>query len=333
MKKQLVMVVLALLLMSAGRPLSIVQAQSAATAAVCSGVAVTTGASSHTLEAGGLTREYIVYVPDSYDPAQPTPLILSLHGFASSDVQQALWSQWNPLADREGFIVVYPQGKGSPARWNTGQTSLSPVTAQVPADTPISDLLSQFFEAVEVDDVAFFRDLIAQLESDYCIDPARIYVNGLSNGGGMTNRLACEMSDVFAAVGTVAGAYTSFPGGCHPSRPMPVIAFHGVVDPVVPYAGDAAIDFPAIQTWAADWAARDQCDPTPQTVAETVGAVTGVRYSGCADDAEVVLYSIADGGHTWPGGFPIPPLFVGKTTQDIDASATMWAFFMAHPLE
>ncbi len=330
MKKQLMIVVLALLLM----PMSMTQAQSDTPAAsLCSGEAITTGSSQHTLEAGGLTREYIVYVPDSYDPAQPTPLILSLHGFASSDVQQVLWTQWNSLSDREGFIVVYPQGTGSPARWNSGQTTLSTVTAHVPRNNPLAGLLDQFFEAVDVDDVAFIRSLIAQLEVDYCIDPARIYVNGLSNGGGMTNRLACEMSDVFAAVGTVAGAYTDFPGGCHPARPVPVIAFHGVIDPIVPYEGNADVGFPAIQTWAADWAARDQCDLTPQPVAGTVGAVTGVRYSDCADNAEVVLYSIADGGHTWPGGFPTPAFITGKTSRDIDASATMWAFYVAHPLE
>ncbi len=330
MKKQLTFVVLALLLM----PVGITAAQTDPPAAsVCSGAAITPGSSQHTLDAGGLTREYIVYVPASYDPAQPTPLVISLHGFASSDLQQVLWTQWNALADEQGFIVVYPQGTGSPARWNTGQGALSAATARRARGTgPMADLLSQFFDEVKVDDVGFFRSLIARLETDYCVDPARIYVNGLSNGGGMTNRLACEMSDVFAAVGTVAGAYTDFPGGCHPARPMPVIAFHGVIDPVVPYEGSAEVGFPAIQTWAADWAARDQCDPAPQTVAGTVGAVTGVRYGGCAGNAEVVLYSIADGGHTWPGGFPIPALLVGKTTQDIDASATMWDFYVAHPL-
>ncbi len=321
---------LLLLLASVG----VTQAQTdTITAPVCSGGAVGIGASTHTLEAGGLTREYVVYVPASYDATQPTPLVLSLHGFASSDVQQALWSQWNPLADTEGFLVVYPQGTGSPARWNTGQTALSSATTRVPANSPLAGLLSQFFETVDVDDVAFFRDLIAQLETDYCVDPARIYVNGLSNGGGMTNRLACELADEIAAVGMVAGAYTSFPGGCHPARPMPVIAFHGVIDPIVPYAGSADTGLPPIQTWAADWGARDHCNPTPEPVAGTVGAVTGVRYTGCAGDAEVILYSIADGGHTWPGGFPIPAFIAGKTSRDIDASATMWAFFSAHPLE
>ncbi len=330
MKRQRLVWVVALMVLTS---VGMVKAQTDTPAApVCSGGAVTSGASQHTLETGGLTREYIAYVPASYDPAQPVPLILSLHGFASSDLQQALWSQWDSLADREGFIVVYPQGTGSPARWNSGQTTLSTATTRIPSDTPLSDLLDQFFEVVEVDDVAFFHDLINQLERDYCIDPARIYVNGLSNGGGMTNRLACEMSDVIAAVGMVAGAYTDFPGGCHPARPVPVIAFHGVIDPLVPYEGNADAGFPPIQTWAADWATRDQCDPTPQAVVGTVGDVTGIRYTGCAGDAEVVLYSIADGGHTWPGGVPIP-FFVGKTSTDIDASATMWDFFIAHPLE
>ncbi len=316
--------------------LSVVQAQSETTvASACASAAVVTGASKHTLDSDGLAREYIVYVPQRYDPAQPVSLIMSLHGFASSDAQQVLWTQWNTIADEEGFIVVYPQGMGSPARWNTGQHPIPAGDAQQveqeTSDNPLAGLLAGFFEEVPVDDVAFLGHLLDQLETDYCIDPARIYVNGLSNGGGMSNRLACELADRIAAIGTVAGAYTELPGGCHPSRPVPVIAFHGVIDPIVPYEGNPDINFPAIQTWAADWAARDQCDPTPQVVEGTVGAVTGVRYTGCAENAEVVLYTIADGGHTWPGGFPIP-FFVGKTSEDIDASATMWAFFSAHPL-
>ena len=245
--------------------------------------------------------------------------------------QQVLFSQWNELAEAEDLIVVYPQGTGSPARWNAGQTEI-PGLPRPRAQGALTEVLSHFFETVQVDDVAFIRDLIAHLSDQLCVDAARIYANGLSNGGGMTNRLACELADEIAAVGTVAGAYTEFPGGCNPSRPMPVIAFHGVVDPIVPYEGNAQIHFPAIATWAADWAARDLCDPTPETIDGTVGAVTGIRYIDCADNAEVDFYTIADGGHTWPGGFPIPAFLVGKTSQDIDASATMWTFFQAHPL-
>jgi polyhydroxybutyrate depolymerase len=148
----------------------------------------------------------------------------------------------------------------------------------------------------------------------------------------MTNRLACEAADVFAAVGTVAGAYTDFPGGCNPARPVPVVAFHGVTDPIVPYEGDERIHFPAIETWVQDWAKRDSCSLTPEAIPGTQGDVTGTRYTGCAGGAQVDFYSISDGGHTWPGGSMGLAFLLGKTTQDIDASETMWAFFAAHPM-
>ena len=158
------------------------------------------------------------------------------------------------------------------------------------------------------DDVGFIHDLIAHLSEQYCVDAARIYVNGMSNGGGMTYRLACQLSDEIAAAGMVDGAYTSFPGGCDPSRPIPIIAFHGKADPIVTLRRQPPVGFPPIETWVADWAARDQCDAAPQTIAGTVGDVSGIRYTGCAGNAEVDFYSIADGGHTWPGALPVARL-------------------------
>lgn len=288
------------------------------------------GTSVFTLEVDGLEREYRLYVPESYTGTELTPLLLSLHGFAGNAGQQQRETGWDEIADREGFIVAYPQGTGSPARWNAGQTEIAGLERE--PRSLIGMLLGDYFETVRVDDVAFIRSLIGELQAMNCIDPARVYVNGMSNGGGMTNRLACQLSDVIAAAGMVAGAYTDFPGGCHPSRPMPIIAFHGVVDPIVPYEGDVRVHFPAVEDWVADWAARNHCDPTPETVEGTVGAVTGWRYVNCTDDAEVVFYSIADGGHTWPGGSMGAAFLIGKTSHDIDASETMWAFYEAHSL-
>lgn len=303
---------------------------SAQTSATCSGkAAVEAGSSAHEIESGGMTREYRLYVPAGYDPAQPTALVLSLHGFAGNPREQERDSGWDAIADRENFVVVYPAGTGSPLRWNAGQQEIEGLRQR--ARGLLQGFLTNFFETVPADDVGFIRDLIAHVSDELCIDAARIYVNGMSNGGGMTNRLACDAADVFAAAGMVAGAYTEF-GGCNPARPIPVVAFHGVVDPIVPYAGSGEVFFPAIETWVADWAARDQCDTTPQTIDGTVGAVTGTRYAGCAGDAEVDFYSIADGGHTWPGGAMNLPLLLGKTSEDIDATETMWAFFTAHSM-
>jgi polyhydroxybutyrate depolymerase len=284
----------------------------------------------YTLESGGVERDYLIYVPESYMGDEPVPLVITLHGFAGNAAQQAEYSGWNDIADEAGFIAVYPEGIGSPQRWNSGQREIEGVREQ--ARGPLAQFLGGFFETVPVDDVAFMRDLIGELQAMNCIDSARIYVNGLSNGGGMTNRIACEMADVVAAVGMVAGAYTEFPGGCHPARPIPLMAFHGTDDPIVPYGGNESVRFPAAEQWAVDWAERDACDPVPATL-QVSDHIVGTRYAGCADDAEVVFYSIEGGGHTWPGSAPLLPFLLGSTTQEINASAAFWAFFEAHPLQ
>lgn len=317
-------IVLLVILPTFGR---IISAQGGANCTVRADIAW--GGSAQEIESGGVTRAYRLYVPSGYNPAQPTPLVLSLHGFAGNPGEQERDSGWDDIAERETFIVVYPAGTGTPLRWNAGQREIAGLRQQNRG--LLQQFLGNFFETVQVDDVGFIRDLIVELSDHLCIDATRVYVNGMSNGGGMTNRLACQAADVFAAAGMVAGAYTDF-GGCNPSRPIPVIAFHGAEDPIVPYEGSVQAFFPAIETWVADWAARDQCDAAPGAIPGTVGAVTGTRYTGCAGDAEVNFYSIADGGHTWPGGNMSFPLLLGKTSRDIDASETMWAFFVAHPL-
>lgn len=269
------------------------------------------GQTEHTLTHDGIERRYLLYVPTGYEPKTGAPLVLSIHGFASNPQQQADISEWNQIADQYGFIVVYPQGTGFPLRWNAGQTS--------------------FVRAEGADDVGFITALLDQLETDLCINPAQIYVNGLSNGAGMSNRLACQLADRIAAIGGVAGAYNPIPGGCEPSRPVPVIVFHGTDDPIVPYAGGRAggLDLPLIEIWARRWAQRNGCTLTPE-VTDVSTHVTRTAYTGC--DANVILYTIDGGGHTWPGGLPLPEFIVGQTSQEIDASELMWEFFMANPL-
>lgn len=277
----------------------------------CGIVPAETGVTSGQIESGGLTRSYRLYIPSGYDPARPTPLVFSLHGFSSNPGQQARFSEFDDVAEDETFIAVYPQGTGVPLRWNAGIRGLNT------SDT--------------VDDVAFISDLIDHLEQTLCIDAARIYMTGLSNGGGMSHRLACEMADRVAAVGTVAGAYPDPEANtCEPARPVPVIAFHGTADPIVPYEGSGGL--PPVLSWAAAWAERNGCDLPPERLPAS-GAVTGARYSGCDGDAEVVVYTIDGGGHTWPGGPALPVFIVGSTSDDIDASRVIWDFFQAHPLD
>jgi polyhydroxybutyrate depolymerase len=207
------------------------------------------------------------------------------------------------LADEAGFIVVYPQALGDPPTWHVG---------------PL---------AGGANDLEFLSDLIDDLASRYPIDPRRVYATGISNGGGMVDRLGCGLADRLAAIASVSGAYL-FWEDCHPSRPLPVLAFHGTGDEIVPYEGEGRV-LPSVRTWAAAWASRDGCRSGPETVLRA-GAVTGERWSACPGSAEVVLYTIEAGGHWWPGADFLPG--ANRPTDEIDATATMWAFFQAHPL-
>jgi polyhydroxybutyrate depolymerase len=268
--------------------------------------------STHTIVSAGLTREYVLYVPPSHDPATPAPLVISLHGAVLWGAAHREISQWNRVADREGFIVVYPSGLSGegPRHWEA---------------TPGSD---------ESRDVIFIGDLIDALGRTYKIDPARIYVNGLSNGGGMSFVLSCRMSDRIAAVGLVASAQLLPWSACADDRPVPMINFHGTAD-LAPYHGGkswvAPQMLPSQPVWTANWARRNRCAPIP--IESRVAAdVTRIAYTDCASGAPAILYRIEGGGHTWPGGGYLPEWFVGTTTATIDASSIMWQFFSEHPL-
>jgi polyhydroxybutyrate depolymerase len=260
------------------------------------------------MTSGGLLRSVAVHVPASYDPTRGMPLVLDIHGFTSDAVQEQLLSGMPAKADAEGFITMQPFGLGLPRSFNAG------VCCGVAA-------------ATHVDDVAFISALIDKASEELCIDPARIYATGMSNGGFLSHRLGCELSDRIAAIAPVAG--TLGISSCHPTRPMPVMAFNGTSDPLVPYEGSTALGFIAVPDAFAGWAARDGCVGSP-TVTFAHGDATCRTYDDCDGGAEVTLCTIDGGGHTWPGGIPIPAF--GKTSGDISATDAMWAFFKAHSL-
>jgi polyhydroxybutyrate depolymerase len=262
----------------------------------------------------GQTRDYVLHVPASYDRARPTPLVISLHGGGLWGAAQKEISQWNAVADREGFIVVYPSGArgNGPGAWRDA------------------------IEREGSEDVTFISDLIDRLSADYNIDPERIYANGLSNGGGMAFVLSCTLSNRIAAVGMVAAAQLLPWSWCTDPRPVPMIAFHGTADPVVPYTGGktwvAARAFPHVPTWTANWARRNRCAPEPIDSAVAANVIRRT-YAGCADDASVELYTIQGGGHDWPGGQPLPQWLCGPVSHGIDATSRMWAFFRGRRLQ
>lgn len=263
----------------------------------------------------GVERKFLLHVPDTYDPSIPSPLVISIHGFSSWPQNLMETSRWNDLADREGFIVVYPSGTGFPKRWRLPVNMMG---------IPGSE-----------EDVAFLTTLIDSLENQYNIDPRRVYINGFSNGAGMTVVMGCRLAERIAAVGGVAGAYVFPLESCNQSRLVPMIAFHGTADPIVPYSGGTSphfdATFPDIPEWISKRADLNACGNPPETILEKE-TVTGIEYQACNSNASVVFYSIRDGGHTWPGGNPLPEVIAGYTDQAISATEIIWEFFKQHPL-
>jgi polyhydroxybutyrate depolymerase len=267
--------------------------------------------SNGTIVSSGQKREYLLYVPKSYDRTRPTPLVISMHGGALWPTVQMKVSRWNSVADEHGFIVVYPSGitGAGPRVWHVRRGPMR--------------------------DVRYISELIDTLKAAYNIDATSIYADGLSNGGGMAFVLSCTLSDRIAAVGMVAAAQFLPFSWCTDRRAVPMIAFHGTADRAVPYHGGkswvAPGVFPDVPTWVGTWARRNRCAPSPIDSAVAMD-VTRRAYTNCADDAAVVLYTIRGGGHTWPGGKPLAEWFVGPTSRAIDATSLMWEFFREHRL-
>ncbi len=271
-----------------------------------------------TIDSGGLTREYVLHVPTSYSGEEAMPLLFNLHAFASNPSLQDIWSELPAKGEEAGFIVVSPLGTLNADGWRHWNSS------QLPDPEP--------------DDVAFISELLSALESQLCVDSARVFSTGLSNGAGMSSQLACSLSDRIAAIAPVAGAGFFEAPACS-SRPVPVIAFHGTADPLIPLE-------PIEDTVIPAWAAHNGCaGVTEQNPLPGTAGIRLVRYEGCDQDALVELYVVFDadletpgeqgGGHTWPGStFVLPPeleALLGLTTHEISANDLMWDFFMAHP--
>lgn len=275
----------------------------------------------------GLERTYLLYVPPTYDENRPIPLVMALHGGGGTGQRMVeLTVDLNGLADEAGFIVVYPDGVEK--HWNDGR-----------------EIQTRRASAENIDDVGFIAVLIERLSEIYAIDPSRVYALGISNGGMMSYRLACELPETFAAVAAVTASMSEeLAASCDPSQSTSVLVMNGDKDPLVPWDG-GTIRFgrrefgEVISTAAvmAFWAAKNDCSPTP-TITWEVNADpqddTRVRrevYRQCRDGTGVTLYAIEGGGHTWPGGLQyLRERFIGRTSQDIKANETIWQFFEEH---
>jgi polyhydroxybutyrate depolymerase len=277
-----------------------------------------------TIKVGDLERTYLLHVPGSVFKDKPAPLVFLFHGGGSMAHHMVKFTGFNDLADKEGFIVVYPEGIDK--SWNDGREA-EEVKAQ----------------KRNIDDVGFVKAMVESLSKEFSIDPKRIYASGISNGGFMSERLAAEMSDTFAAIGVVAaGMGRQIFDGLKPKEPVSVLILNGTDDPIVPYHGGAVLRTRG-KTVDTDlivqmWAQIDGCGEKP-SVEELpdVDPKDGTRvkrttYSKGKNGTEVVLYSIEGGGHTWPGGNQyLPERVIGKVCRDVEATPILWQFFKAHP--
>lgn len=267
----------------------------------------------------GYTRQYKVHVPPGYDPQTPAPLVLCIHGLGQTPVLFCLnGAQMHVKSDQEGFILVMPLGYLN--SWNAGTCCGGASTEQL-------------------DDVALMRAILEEVGTHLNVDPDRIYATGLSNGGYMSYRLACEAADVFAAVAPAAGAVgiNSLGGGsnptsdfvaCEPSQPISVLDVHGTTDPLVPYTMQA----PTVELMRD----RDGCEATTTAATQPAsgGDTTCVTYAGCPDGIELIACSVDNGGHCWfgspdcgTGTGALGMIFVGNNSNFFQHTDAVWDFF------
>ncbi len=285
---------------------------------------LTPGDHTRTIDVDRRTRIYLVHVPPKYDPKKPTPVVLSFHGGASNAEMMVRFCGLNDTADKHGFITVYPSGTGrlkAALTWNGGSCCGYAMQEQV-------------------DDVAFVRALLDDLEKVVNVDAKRVYATGMSNGAIMAYRLASELSDRIAAIAPVAGPMGT--DTCSPKRPVSVIHFHGTADQFAPFnggKGDKSLsqtDFYSVEYSIKAWVKADGCKVEPAVVklpdkAKDDTSVTIKTYGGGKDGAEVVLVAVEGMGHTWPGREPALKV-LGKATKNVSANEMMWEFFEKHAM-
>jgi polyhydroxybutyrate depolymerase len=264
------------------------------------------GQSAQTFRFLGVARTYQLYVPKLYTGTKNVPVVFNFHGFGSNAVQQMAYGNFKPEAERDDFLIVAPDGQD-----------------------PASRHFNLSAEPGLQNDVQMIGALLTHIEATLCVDAQRVYSTGMSDGGATTSVLACMMSNRFAAFAAVAVILA-----CGGKGPVAIMAFSGTADPVVPFNGGkvSCCGNPSVGSAPAamaSWAAHDHCTAQFHDV-RLNSEVRRRTWTGCAKNATVVFYIIDGGGHTWPGSIPIASL--GKTTDQIDASTTIWKFFQAHTL-
>jgi polyhydroxybutyrate depolymerase len=254
----------------------------------------------HELRWKGQTRDYYLHEPALH--TRLSPLVVVMHGGGGGARGIGRFTHFSRLADREGFLVSYPDGIDR--HWNDGRGQ------------------------TDVDDVGFIRAMIAEIPG---VDHRRVYVTGISNGAIMTNRLAVEASDLFAAAAPVAG---NLPVGMHPRHELPMLIINGTDDPLVPYGGGQvgknSVPVQSVTSTVAAWCRADGCADAPRTQSlPDLDPNDGCRVTRSTyGKGQVQLLSINGGGHTWPGGTQyLPKTLIGNVCRDFDAAEVIWDFF------
>ena len=276
----------------------------------------------YSLDVGQLSRTFLVHIPERLTPGRLAPLVIALHGGGGNGKWMEKFSGLSETSEKDGFIVVYPNGSGRLKRaftWNSGSCC-------------------GYAQEYKIDDVTFIRKLIDHMIRQFKADPSRVYITGMSNGAMMAYRLAAEIPGKIAAIAAVAGALNVKPDSVR--LPVPILHFHGTDDEFAPFEGGHGLkgltkmEHVPVMGTIEGWVRINQANPTP-TVEELPDRdkdgthVTRYTYRAKQDFRNIVLYKITGGGHTWPGQSHREPI-LGRTTSQISANEIMWEFFSAH---
>lgn len=244
----------------------------------------------------GVERSYLLHIPPGVDGIHAVPVVFAFHGAGEQPATLQLSSGFNEVADNNRFVLAYPEGMGN--TWNGGSKCCGYAVLN------------------NIDDQAFVREMLSDLGTIVSVDTKRVYATGFSNGGVLSYRLACEMSDVFAAIAPVAGTLDHRP--CQPQQPVSVLHVQGMADRTVPYEGGGPLGFSPLEEVIATWVDINGC-PSSAKVDNPTDKITRSSYAPCKAGTAVEVYAIESGGHAWVSKYVYP------------LSETIWAFFAAHP--